>query len=687
MTRKLTRRELLQLAAAGTGGMMLGGLAACGGSSGDPDSTPTTDLPRRLDFSRAGEGEGWGAGWRSVGVANLRRANGEGLMEAGSDVFPNDPRPVAFALDARFSDGGIRAVITRAGRTVGTVLRRQSVRSYYAAIYDTDLHRLSLVRRAGFDLVTLASSIVLPTAVPGLQPGTRATLEFEAAGTHPTVLVARLTGADGQAYEVSATDGAAELQQPGDAGVLTRSDTLLPDSNPILPALGNLHLLPYGVQEGQTFLETPAGQLFLDLIRRRSTAGFAAIEVHSPEPGQLTAASLVAATTGTPRPGGAMLQVAADMPAEVLIDVAATPDFADARVLSAGDTDPEFHAAAAAIEGLAPGVHYWRPRLQRGAQETIGLPRRLRVLPPAGDRGRFTLAYGSCGSQFNAIFDHIAARQPDVFIWQGDLNYADTQGPLAQSISGYAGIWRHFLDNPRMAAILENACFAAGRDDHDYGLQDANAANLPPFGLAPWEALMNAQTWQMFAAGLADVWMVDQRRFKSDPALPDSPDKTLLGFEQRAWLFDGLAASTAPFHVICSPATLAPAPGANERDGSWAAGFTAERDLLLEHIAANVEGQTVFLCGDTHFTMLYERDGLFEQRACPLDIPVPNDQNIANPLLELTFGGTPGVSYWSRRSHFSFLTVEGQGANALLTVELVREDGVTVQTRRFERPL
>ena len=65
--------------------------------------------------------------------------------------------------------------------------------------------------------------------------------------------------------------------------------------------------------------------------------------------------------------------------------------------------------------------------------------------------------------------------------------------------------------------------------------------------------------------------------------------------------------------------------GANGRDGDWAAGFTAERDLLLAHVRKHVSGRTIFVTGDTHWTMVYDHDGLFEARPCPFDIPTPND--------------------------------------------------------------
>jgi phosphodiesterase/alkaline phosphatase D-like protein len=330
---------------------------------------------------------------------------------------------------------------------------------------------------------------------------------------------------------------------------------------------------------------------------------------------------------------------------------------------------------------------YWRARLRRAGRETVGPVRSFRSLPRSGTRDRATIAVGACASQFGPIFDELAARRPDVFVWQGDLNYPDTLGPLAQTVSGYAGIWRDFLANPRLSPILEHTAFAAQRDDHDYGVQDANSTNLVPWGLAPWEALVEPRPHYRFKAGLAEFWVLDQRRFKSDPRAPDTLDKTLLGRRQRRWLLQSLADSRAPFKVICSPCTLAPV-AANQRDGSWAAGFNAERDLLLTHIRQRVTGRTVFVTGDTHWTMVYERDGLFEARPCPLGIPTPNDITLTQPQAAEDARRVPGVAYADdERGHFALIEVAGDHATARLDITLVRDDGATVYRRRFELPL
>jgi phosphodiesterase/alkaline phosphatase D-like protein len=411
------------------------------------------------------------------------------------------------------------------------------------------------------------------------------------------------------------------------------------------------------------------------------------VEVRTSGRPRVTVPSVIAASTGAPLAHGAKLRVAADVPARVEIEVASHPSFRGSRRIRVGPTDT-FGSAIASAGGMHPGRRvYWRARLRRRGHESVGPVRSFRVLPRAGSSAQTTFAIAACAAQFGPIFDHIAARRPDAFVWQGDLNYPDTVGPLAQTVSGYAGIWRDFLSNPRLSPTLDHSLFAAQRDDHDYGVQDANSTKLVPWGLAPWTSLMERRLYYRFSAGLADVWVLDQRRHKMDPTKADTPAKTLLGMKQRTWLLRSLAASRAPFKVICSPCTLAPL-SANGRDGSWAEGFNAERDLVLRHIRKHVSGRAVFVTGDTHWTMVYDRNGLFEARPCPLGIPTPNDITVTDPNAAEDARGVPGVKYADDdKGHVAFVTVGGHGGHARLDLTLVREDGETPFHRRFQQPL
>src|SRR4051794_27577642 len=118
---------------------------------------------RRLDFAALGPGDGW-PGWMCAGAANLRRDGHQGALEAATDVFPSDPRPVAFAVDQRFRDGEIRASVRSGGAGTGLVLRRTGPRDYYAAILDDEQQALLIVHRSGSELLELAREPVPLTA-------------------------------------------------------------------------------------------------------------------------------------------------------------------------------------------------------------------------------------------------------------------------------------------------------------------------------------------------------------------------------------------------------------------------------------------------------------------------------------------------------------------------------------------
>src|SRR3954451_6679253 len=140
----LSRRELLGAGAAAGAVLALQRTA--------PAAAATE---RTLEFAALGDGDGWPA-WRCPGVANLRRGGGRGLLEAASDVFPCDPRPVAFALDQRMRDGEVAAVIEAAGAGAGVVLRRTGPRDYLAAVYDDEQGALVILRRSPGGVAELA---------------------------------------------------------------------------------------------------------------------------------------------------------------------------------------------------------------------------------------------------------------------------------------------------------------------------------------------------------------------------------------------------------------------------------------------------------------------------------------------------------------------------------------------------
>ena len=49
------------------------------------------------------------------------------------------------------------------------------------------------------------------------------------------------------------------------------------------------------------------------------------------------------------------------------------------------------------------------------------------------------------------------------------------------------------------------------------------------------------------------IWMLENRDFRSPNDMPDGPDKTIWGAEQKAWLKETLLASDADYRIIISP--------------------------------------------------------------------------------------------------------------------------------------
>ena len=52
------------------------------------------------------------------------------------------------------------------------------------------------------------------------------------------------------------------------------------------------------------------------------------------------------------------------------------------------------------------------------------------------------------------------------------------------------------------------------------------------------------------------VWFLEGRDFRSPNTMVDGPEKTILGVEQKAWLFKTLDASTATFKLVFSPTPI-----------------------------------------------------------------------------------------------------------------------------------
>ncbi|HEY2980212.1 MAG TPA: alkaline phosphatase D family protein [Anaerolineales bacterium] len=129
--------------------------------------------------------------------------------------------------------------------------------------------------------------------------------------------------------------------------------------------------------------------------------------------------------------------------------------------------------------------------------------------------------------------------------------------------------------------------------------------------------------------GLADLFLINTRTYRDQPVPPpemNAAERTALGPDQRAWLFDSFAASTARWRLLGNPSVLSTTwrPGIPQEiklallktkliaaDGlgpdydQWD-GYPAERALIFDMLRKHPLGNIVVLSGDIHTCMVAE---------------------------------------------------------------------------------
>lgn len=225
------------------------------------------------------------------------------------------------------------------------------------------------------------------------------------------------------------------------------------------------------------------------------------------------------------------------------------------------------------------------------------------------------------------ILNDLADCGADLYLSLGDWPCADAVSPHAHSVADYRAKHAEARVDEPVLAWLRAMPVAAVWDDHE-ALNDWDGANLAddpgqieaamrvwhewfPVQGAPQGEIYRRIPW----GPNVDVFLLDTRSHRDANADPNGPDKTMLGAAQRAWLLDGLAASTAAFKLVVSSVPLY---FGTTNDDYWA-GFVYERDTILDFVTDQQIGGVVFLTGDQHWLAVHHLpQGMKELQACPL---------------------------------------------------------------------
>ena len=232
----------------------------------------------------------------------------------------------------------------------------------------------------------------------------------------------------------------------------------------------------------------------------------------------------------------------------------------------------------------------------------------------------FVVAFGSCNmsQEPNAFWDNILAAKPDVWIWGGDIVYADTDDveklratyAMQDTVQGYA-------------KLKAEVPIIGTWDDHDFGVNDGGS-----------DFTIKAESQQVFLdfmgvpkdserrnqegvytshdyktpEGKVKILILDTRYFRSELVNDEHPDRrykpnladdaTVLGDVQWKWLQTELNNSDADFNLIMSSIQFLSGEHGFETWGN----FPKEVEKLENMIVDSKARGVMILSGDRHIS-------------------------------------------------------------------------------------
>jgi len=352
-----------------------------------------------------------------------------------------------------------------------------------------------------------------------------------------------------------------------------------------------------------------------------------------------------------PLQGGGM----GDAPVEVRWEVADDEGFRRVVAKGAATATAEFaHSVHVEVRGLAPGRWYWYRFTAGGDRSAAG---RTRTTPADSDEASQPLrfAFASCQHYeqgYYAAYRDMAAQPLDFVVHLGDYIYESSrasrqvrrhEGGIPTQLAQFRDRYALYKADVQLQAAHAAFPWLVTWDDHEVANDYTNDVSPRTADPAQFLAIRAAayQAWyehmpvpaSMRPRGadatiygrhrfgrMLDVLLTDGRQYRSHHAclagrsaspLADcadrlSPERSLFGAAQEAWLARELAAPPARWTLIAQPTLLAEADRKRGPEhGYWMDGwdgYAAARARLLDGLAAHKArgGNALVASGDVH---------------------------------------------------------------------------------------
>ncbi len=311
------------------------------------------------------------------------------------------------------------------------------------------------------------------------------------------------------------------------------------------------------------------------------------------------------------------------------------------------------HSVHVEVDGLKADRWYW---YQFKAGSEVSAVARSRTTPAVDamvDRLKFAVA--SCQKYqigYYTAFDHMAREDIDLVVHLGDYiyekdeqkgrglkNVRDVELTEIFTIDDYRARYALYKSDAALQSAHAAAPWIVTWDDHEVSNDYADAIQEDPDKSTVEEFLQRrAAAYQAYYehmplrraqlpagpdlllyrrlgyGGLVNFNVLDTRQYRTDqpageklqpagPGLMD-PRGTIMGDQQRRWLFDGLDASRAKWNVLAQQVMVArvdlkAGPEQGFAVDKWA-GYEFERRRLLRHLQEHKTINPVVLTGDIH---------------------------------------------------------------------------------------
>ncbi len=325
------------------------------------------------------------------------------------------------------------------------------------------------------------------------------------------------------------------------------------------------------------------------------------------------------------------------------------------------------------IERLKPATRYYYRAAVVGKKP--GAIARFVTAPAVNDDApvRFCFSGDSRESyQPFTIMDAIRLQQPDFFLHLGDTIYADRGGAARRLPDFWEKYRANRQDAPTQRLFSETAVYVVW-DDHEVADNYMPGHPLAPVGRRTffdyWPVRRHAQEpdriYRSFRWGRAmELFILDTRQYRNPK------EGSILGSEQKRWLFEKLGASTARFKIIATPVPLY--GGGRDR---WD-GYPLDRLELLDWVTRNHISGLICISADLHYAAVSRvprTNGVKEITVGP----------IAAPMNVLANGNANRFEFFSNETfNYGMITIDPKASRAHAQVEILDQDNrVMYKTR------